>query len=142
VAVRLRARRQHPDGGDESAVRGANGCPLRPVDAAQLRRTAAGLAVIPALAVLAPVAGSASVVAMAHLADDASLRPGARACLAACHTPVRRRPLALMNLALLTTAALLVSQAPLLGLATLPGCVLFVVWRNTTAMLAASPPPH
>jgi hypothetical protein len=31
----------------------------------------------------------------------------------------------------------LVNQGPLMGMAVLPGCVLFVVWRNTGAMLAA-----
>lgn len=54
--------------------------------------------------------------------------------LLAPYAVVRHGVLALMNLALGTVALVLVNQAPLLGLAVLPGCVLFVVWRNCRVM--------
>lgn len=107
-------------------------------DAVLLRKTVLGLALVPALAVLALVAGNAGVLSMAHLAGDDSVRGGGRTCLAALYSLTRRPALALMNLALLTVAVVLVNQAPLMGLAVLPGCVLFVVWRNAGAMLAAA----
>lgn len=106
-------------------------------DAVLLRNTALGLALVPALAVLALVAGSAGVVAMAHLAGDGTVRPGRRTALVALYALTRRRSLALMNLGLLALAVVLVNRSPLMGLAVLPGCVLFVLWRNTGAMLAA-----
>jgi hypothetical protein len=109
-------------------------------DAVLLRNTAVGLALVPALAVLALVAGNAGVVAMAHLAGDDSVRAGWRSALAALYALVRRWGLALMNLALLAVAVVLVNQGPLMGLAVLPGCVLFVVWRNAGAMLATALP--
>lgn len=110
-------------------------------DAVLLRDTTAGLAFVPALAVLALVAGNAGIVAMAHLAGDDSVRAGRRAAVAALYALTRRWALAAMNLGLLALAAVLINQGPLMGLAVLPGCVLFVLWRNTAAMLAAVRPP-
>jgi hypothetical protein len=105
-------------------------------DAAMLHSTAVAPAVLPALAVVALVAVSAGTLATAGLAD----RGGPvtrRTYLAAAYAVVRRWPLSLMNLALLALAAVMVNQEPLLGLAVLPGCVLFVVWRNACTMLPA-----
>ncbi|MEV6793508.1 hypothetical protein AB0M87_16210 [Streptomyces sp. NPDC051320] len=109
-------------------------------DAVLLRETAPVLALVPALVVIALLAGNSGVVAMVHVATDDSVRVGGRSCLAALYTVTRRWMLGLMNLGLLAVAVLLVNQDPLLGLAVLPGCVLFVVRRNAGAMLAAALP--
>lgn len=104
-------------------------------DAFALRHTELGLAVSPALAVVAVLAANSGVLAMAHLVGNPAtgpLRP--RDYLAAPYTLLRRWPLASLNLALLLATAALVNQAPLTGLAVLPGCTLFVVWRNCHAM--------
>ena len=82
---------------------------------------------------------SAGVVAMAHLAaGDQPVTP--RAFLAAPYVVVRRWPLGLLNLGLLAVTAGIVNQAPLLGLAVVPGCALFVIWRNSCSMLTATHP--
>lgn len=103
-------------------------------DVAVLRTTAPGPALVPLLAVVALIAASSGIVAMAALPDGrrATVR---HTLLAASYAAVRRWPYALANLALLGAALLIVNQAPLLGLAVVPGCALFVVWRNCRAML-------
>ncbi|MEW1723291.1 hypothetical protein [Streptomyces sp. NPDC093109] len=105
-----------------------------------LRHSALGLAVVPLLVVAVLVAGGSGVVAMAFLAYDDAPRPWRRTLLAAPYALIRRWPLGLMNLGLLAVALVLVNQAPLLGLAVLPGCVLFVVWRNSCAMIESTDP--
>lgn len=110
-------------------------------DAYALRHTGLGLALSPALAVLSLIAVHSGVLAMVHVA-----RPGpagsvaaepvtARAYLAAPYALVRRWPLGLLNLAVLAATVPIVDLVPLTGLAVLPGCALFVVWRNGRAML-------
>lgn len=100
-------------------------------DAVLLRHTTAGLAVCPALALLAGLSALSGVQAMALIAAETKPRRLTPVhYLAAPYGLLRRWPLALANLILLLTAAALVNRAPLLGLATLPGCALYVVWRN------------
>ncbi|MEU6848885.1 hypothetical protein ABZ901_02975 [Actinacidiphila alni] len=108
-------------------------------DAIALRHAAPGPALIPPLLVVALIAAGSGITAMACLADEnaPSLR---RTVLVATYTQVRRWPLALMNLGLTAVALVIVNQAPLYGLAVVPGCVLFVIWRNSRAMLTSVPP--
>lgn len=103
-------------------------------DAVLLRHTGVGLAVCPALALVAVLSALSGVHAMALAATE--VRHGrltAADYLAAPYGLLRRWPLALTNLILLLAAATLVDRSPLLGLATLPGCALYVVWRNVRA---------
>lgn len=100
-------------------------------DAVLLRNTAVGPAVCPALALVAALSALSGVHAMALLAGEPEpgrLTPAAY--LAAPYGVLRRWPLALADAVLLLAAAALVVRSPLLGLATLPGCALYVVWRN------------
>jgi hypothetical protein len=115
-------------------------------DLAVLRTTAPGPALMPLLAVVVLVAASSGIVAMAALpvGTRTDRRQGVpdepralrHTVLAASYASVRRWPFALANLGLLAVGLVIVNQAPLLGLAVAPGCVLFVVWRNCDAMLA------
>lgn len=103
-------------------------------DAVLLRHTAVGHAVCPALALVAVLSALSGVHAMALTAagpEDRPLTPAAY--LAAPYGILRRWPLALADFVLLVGAAALVNLAPLLGLATVPGCALYVVWRNVRA---------
>ncbi|MEU9792496.1 hypothetical protein AB0E27_18045 [Streptomyces sparsogenes] len=102
-------------------------------DLATFGTTGPGPLLAPLLIVVTLVALSSGVVAMAALAED--IRLTRHTLLAASYASVRRWPLALLNLALLGVALTIVNQAPLLGLAAVPGCVLFVVWRDCGAML-------
>ncbi|MEW2495501.1 YesL family protein [Streptomyces nodosus] len=107
-------------------------------DMAVLRRTAPGPALVPLLVVVALVAASSGTVTMAALGDEP--RISSRTLLTACYASVRRWWLGLLNLALLGITLVLVNQAPLLGLAVLPGCTLFVVRSNSRAMLTTVAP--
>ncbi|MEV0090953.1 hypothetical protein [Streptomyces sp. NPDC050738] len=108
-------------------------------DVVVMRTTPVGAALVPMAAVLALLMALSWTVALAHRAqsDDS----GMRIFLLAPYAVVRHGLLALMNLVLMAAALLLVNQAPLLGLAVLPGCVLFVVWRNCRFMLDGGPGP-
>ncbi|MFE4057732.1 hypothetical protein ACFXP3_15785 [Streptomyces sp. NPDC059096] len=108
-------------------------------DVAFLRDSAWGLALAPLLVVAALVAGASGVLAMAALAYDTPHTRG-RTLLAAGYALLRRPRLGLMNLGLLAVAAVIVNQAPLLGLAVVPGCVLSVVWHNARAMVDSTGP--
>ncbi|WP_328432388.1 hypothetical protein [Streptomyces sp. NBC_00453] len=107
------------------------------IDLTVLPAMAPGPVVAPLLAVVVLISVSSGVVAMAALPDGprATVR---QTLLAASYASVRRWPFALANLGLLGVALVIVNRAPLLGLAVVPGCVLFVVWRNCRAMLAAT----
>nr|WSX74840.1 hypothetical protein OH826_13670 [Streptomyces sp. NBC_00899] len=108
-------------------------------DAVLLRHTAVGLAVCPALALVAVLSALSGVHAMALAAGEPQQRRLTPAgYLAAPYGLLRRGPLALTNLVLLLAAAALVDRSPLLGLATLPGCALYVVWRNVRAAHAGA----
>ncbi|GAA0949521.1 hypothetical protein GCM10009554_48290 [Kribbella koreensis] len=62
---------------------------------------------------------------------------GLRALLRlAVYTGVRAWPLSLLSLGVLTAVLIIVSQVPVAGLATVPGCALWVVHTNTNAQLA------
>lgn len=103
-------------------------------DAVLLRHSALGLAVCPALAVVAVLAALSGVHAMALAAAGTQVhRPTAADFLAAPYGVLRRWPSALLDLVLLLAAAALVGRSPLVGLTTLPGCALYVVWRNVRA---------
>ncbi|EEP69741.1 hypothetical protein MCAG_00068 [Micromonospora sp. ATCC 39149] len=94
-----------------------------------------GALLVPLLAVMAVLvlAASLQALALAVLAPRLGFGPAVRI---AAYTAVRRAPLSLFSLVLLLVAALSVNQAPLLGLATVPGCALVAVWANSRAALA------
>ncbi|GAA1288263.1 MULTISPECIES: hypothetical protein [Streptomyces] len=104
-------------------------------DLVALRTSGWGTAVVQMAAVVAVLAASSWVVALALVAADAS-RAGLRGLLLAPYAVVRHGWLAVMNLVVAAATLLLVNQAPLLGLAVLPGCALFVLWRNCGHMTA------
>ncbi|MDF6022552.1 DUF624 domain-containing protein [Streptomyces sp. JH34] len=108
------------------------------VDVVALRTSALGTAVVPMAVVVALVAAAAWPVALAQVAAGGSV--GRRLFLLAPYAVLRHGLPALMNLVLGSVVLLLVNQAPLLGLAVLPGCALFVVWRNCRVMAAVSDP--
>ncbi|TDB74687.1 DUF624 domain-containing protein, partial [Micromonospora sp. KC723] len=94
-----------------------------------------GALLVPPLAVTAILVLAASVLALALavLAPHLNFGPAVRI---AAYTAVRRAPLSLFSLVLLLVSVLSVNQAPLLGLATVPGCALVAVWANSRAALA------
>ncbi|WP_372351160.1 hypothetical protein [Streptomyces sp. KL116D] len=102
------------------------------VDVVTLRTSALGAAVVPMAVVVALVATVAWPVALAHVAGGGTV--GRRLFLLAPYAALRHPLLTLMNLVLAAVALLLVNQAPLMGLAVLPGCVLFVIGRNCQVM--------
>ncbi|MCQ4212336.1 hypothetical protein [Streptomyces longispororuber] len=101
-------------------------------DVVTLRTSALGAAVVPMAVMVALVATVAWPVALAHVAAGGTA--GRRLFLLAPYAALRHPLLTLMNLVLAAVALLLVNQAPLMGLAVLPGCVLFVVGRNCQVM--------
>ncbi|MCX3062937.1 hypothetical protein [Streptomyces beihaiensis] len=107
-------------------------------DVVALHDSPAGAALVPMAGVVALVASLAWVTALAHEARSGPA--GARIFLIAPYAVVRHGLPALFNLLLLVAGLLLVNQAPLLGLAVLPGSVLFVVWRNCRVMTAFTDP--
>jgi hypothetical protein len=106
-------------------------------DIAVLRTSPAGAVVVPALAVGALLVLLSATTAQADLVR----RPGVplRVVLwSAVYLSVRRWWITVANVVLLAVAALIVNQAPVLGLATVPGCVLFVVWNNNRAVFRST----
>jgi hypothetical protein len=100
-------------------------------DAVLLRHTAVGPAVCPALALVAVLSTLSGVHAMALAARQQVRRPlSLLDYLATPYALLRRWPLALLDLTVLLGTALFVGRCPLLGLSTLPGCALYVLWRN------------
>ncbi len=95
-----------------------------------------GALLVPMLVVLAALLLAAGILWLAMLPLELELDLGRGGGIrAALWTAVRRWPLSLLGLAVLAAAAVAVNQAPVLGLATLPGCALFVVWHNSRAAL-------
>ncbi|TDC84957.1 DUF624 domain-containing protein [Micromonospora sp. KC606] len=94
-----------------------------------------GAVLVPLLAVTAILllATGVLVLALGVLAPHLGLRPVVRI---AAYAVLRRAPLSLFSLVLLLVTVLSVNQAPLLGLATVPGCALVAVWANSRAALA------
>ena len=91
-------------------------------DIVALHDTRSGAALVPLLAVLAVLALSAGLTRLAT--------PGLPPRVA-LYATVRRPHLTLLSLVVLAAAAVIVNQVPLAGLATVPGCALWVVLINT-----------
>ncbi|MFY1649408.1 DUF624 domain-containing protein [Solwaraspora sp. WMMB762] len=94
---------------------------------------------VPLLVVTAVVVLATTVLllALVELAPGLGVRAAVRA---AAWSAVRRAPLSLLSLVVLLAALLSVNQAPLLALATLPGCALLVVWVNSRVALSPALP--
>jgi hypothetical protein len=86
-----------------------------------------GAVLVPLLAVLAVVALSTGLTRLAY--PSVSLRT-------AFYATLRRPHLTFLSLAVLAAAAVIVNQVPLAGLATVPGCALWVVLLNSRIQLA------
>jgi hypothetical protein len=93
-----------------------------------------GALLVPMLAVLAVLLLSAGILSLALL----TARPGT-GLLLPFHAAVRHWWLSLISLAMFALCAVVVSQRPLLGLATLPGCAVIVAWHNSKSSLSPSP---
>jgi uncharacterized membrane protein YesL len=91
-----------------------------------------GAVLVPMLTVLAVLLLAAGLVWLAMLPLG---HPGGPR--AALWVAVRRWPLSLLSLTVLAAAAAAVNQAPLLGLSTVPGCALLVIWHNSRAAVTA-----
>ena len=103
-------------------------------DIGLLHDSPAGAPLVPMLAVLLVLVLVAGLISLALL----PLRPELtlwRALATAAVASVRRWPLSLISLAALGAAAITVNQAPLLGLATVPGCAIILTWTNTRASI-------
>jgi hypothetical protein len=96
-------------------------------DVVALHDTRPGAALVPLLAVLAVLALSTGLVRQAY--PSVPLRT-------ALYATIRRPQLTLLSLAVLAAAAVIVNQVPLVGLATVPGCALWVVLVNIRIQLA------
>jgi len=102
-------------------------------DIVVLHDSSVGALLVPALAMVALVVLCSAATALAGLVHrlDVRLRD---LVVSALYLSVRRWWITLANAALLVVAVAIVNQAPVLGLATVPGCVLFVVWNNSRAV--------
>ncbi|MDP9795262.1 putative membrane protein YesL [Catenuloplanes nepalensis] len=103
-------------------------------DVVALHDHPAGAYLVPLFVVLAVLCTAAGVVALALL----PLRPGTRlwaGLLTAAYAAVRRWWLSGLTLLVLAAAMVAVNQAPILGLATLPGCAMILAWVNSAASL-------
>ncbi|WP_132150270.1 hypothetical protein [Kribbella antiqua] len=98
-------------------------------DIAVLHNSMPGAALVPLLAVLGILALSIGLTMLAN--PDTPLRT-------AIYATVRRPHLTLLSLAVLAAAVVIVNQVPLAGLATVPGCALWVVQINGRIQLAGS----
>lgn len=103
-------------------------------DLVLLHDASGGALLVPPLAVTAVLvlAGGILSLALLPLRPDLRLVPSLRI---AAFAAVRHWWLTLLSLALLLVAVLAVNQAPLLGLATVPGCALVVTWTNSRVAL-------
>lgn len=88
-----------------------------------------GAVLVPLLAILAVLTLGTGLTAL--VAPDMPLR-------FAFYATIRRPHLTLLSLAVLAAATVIVNQAPLAGLATVPGCALWVVLVNSRMQLAGS----
>lgn len=103
-------------------------------DIVALHDHAVGAVLVPLFAVLAVLVLAAGVVSLALL----PLRPDMRlwaGLLTSAYAAVRRWWLTALTLLTLAAASIAVNQAPILGLATLPGCALILAWVNSSAAL-------
>ncbi len=108
-------------------------------DIVTLHDSAMGGLLVPLQAIMAVIVLAAGVlwVASLPLHPDMGLRRG---LATAAYTAVNRWWLSLTSLAVLAAAAVAVNQAPVLGLATLPGCALIVTWANSRAAVSRAVP--
>jgi hypothetical protein len=91
--------------------------------------------VAPLLVVLLVLVLNAGLIALVLAGTEPAL--GLRALLRlAVYTGVRTWPLSMLSLGVLTAVLIIVSQVPVAGLATVPGCALWVVHTNANAQLA------
>lgn len=90
---------------------------------------------VPLLATLLFLVLSAALLALMLTATNVTLSHGAM-LRAAVYGTVRMVPLSLLSLAVLAGALVIVSQVPLAGLVTVPGCALWVVFTNSRIQLA------
>jgi uncharacterized membrane protein YesL len=126
----LRAYRRHFG---RAALRGSvvvGGAGVLAVDVVALHDADPGALLVPMLVVLAVLLLAAGTLWLAMLPLE---HPGG--VRAALWTALRLWPLSLLSLAVLAATVVAVNQAPVLGLATVPGCALFVVWHNSRAAL-------
>jgi len=126
----VRAYRRHFG---RAALRGSvvvGGAGVLVADVVALHDADPGALLVPMLVVLAVLLLAAGTLWLAMLPLE---HPGG--VRAALWTALRRWPLSLLSLAVLAAAVVAVNQAPVLGLATVPGCALFVVWHNSRAAL-------
>ncbi|WP_051796926.1 hypothetical protein [Catenuloplanes japonicus] len=103
-------------------------------DIVALHDHAAGAYLVPLFVVLTVLVPAAGVVSLALLPLRPELRLWA-GLLTSAYAAVRRWWLTALTLLALAAAALAVNQAPILGLATLPGCALILAWVNSSASL-------
>lgn len=99
-----------------------------------LARSLPGAALMPLLVVLLALLLNSALTALVLVGTDPALSPRALLRLAV-YTGVRRWPLSLLSLGVLAAALVIVSQVPLAGLATVPGCALWVVSTNSSFQL-------
>lgn len=103
-----------------------------------------GATVVPLLVVLLVLVLNAGLAALVLLGINPELSTRALLRLAV-YTSVRTWPLSLLSLGVLAAALVIVSQVPVAGLATVPGCALWVVHANTNVQIArirhSSAPP-
>lgn len=107
-------------------------------DVVALHDHPAGAYLVPLFVVLSVLVTASGVISLALL----PLRPGTRlwaGLLTAAYASVRRWWLSGLTLLVLAAAAVAVNQAPILGLATLPGCALILAWVNSAASLREQP---
>lgn len=105
------------------------------IDIKILAEALPGAALVPLLALLLLLVVTASLTALMLTATNPELSHGGLLRVA-IYATVRSLPLSLLSLAVLAAAALIVSQAPLAGLATVRGCALSVAFINTKLQLS------
>ncbi|TWD82218.1 hypothetical protein FB561_3346 [Kribbella amoyensis] len=93
-----------------------------------------GAAVVPLLAVLAVLVLAAGLAALVLVATKPEL-PIRTILRVAVYAAVRTWPLSLLSLVVLAVAAVIVNQVPLAGLATVPGCAVWVLLTNARFQL-------
>lgn len=99
-----------------------------------LAKSPPGAALVPLLVVLLALLLNTALTALVLVGTDPALTHRALLRLAV-YTGVRRWPLSLLSLGVLAAALVIVSQVPLAGLATVPGCALWVVSTNSSFQL-------
>lgn len=99
-----------------------------------LAKSPPGAALVPLLVVLLVLLLNTALTALVLVGTDPALTRRALLRLAV-YTGVRRWPLSLLSLGVLAAALVIVSQVPLAGLATVPGCALWVVSTNSSFQL-------